>query len=263
MKYGFIGCGNMGGALAKALAGKTKDILLADADRARAEALAETLGCKAGTNEQVFTSCERVFLAVKPQMMADMLKTAQKTISERQDLTLITIAAGLTMEKIEQMAGKAYPVIRLMPNTPVALGQGVVMYCRNSRVSDAVIEDFLRDMACVGLMDEIPEKLIDAGCALSGCGPAYVYEFIEALADGAVACGLPRQKATRYAAMTLVGAAEMVLESGKHPGQLKDEVCSPGGSTIQGVRALEEHGFRAAAIDAVIKAYEKNVELGK
>ena len=118
-------------------------------------------------------------------------------------------------------------------------------------------------MAPAGLVDQVPEGMIDAASAVSGCGPAYVYLFIEALADGGVACGLPRDKAQAYAAQMVAGAAQMVLQSGQHPGALKDAVCSPGGTTIQGVRTLEEGGFRAAAMDAVIAAYEKTLELGK
>ena len=263
MKYGFIGCGNMGGALAKALSKSTKDILLADADAEKAKALAAELGIACGTNDEVFKGCERVFLAVKPQYMASMLDAAMPILGKRQDITLITIAAGLRIEKILALAGGVFPVIRLMPNTPAALGKGVIMYCRNELVSDETLSDFLSDLSPAGLLDGISENLIDAGCSLSGCGPAFVYQFIESLADGAVACGLPRDKAVKYAAMTLIGASEMVLQSGKHAGQLKDEVCSPGGSTIMGVKALEDKGFRGAVIDAVIAAYEKNVALGK
>ena len=150
-----------------------------------------------------------------------------------------------------------------MPNTPVKVGEGMVLYTATDNVSPAALDEFLTIMARGGRFDRLDEKLIDAGCAVSGCGPAFAYMFIEALADGAVTCGLPRSKAIAYAAQTLLGSAKMVLETGDHPELLKDNVCSPGGSTIAGVRELEEHGFRGAALDAVIAAYDKTVELGK
>ena len=149
-----------------------------------------------------------------------------------------------------------------MPNTPAAIGEGMILYCAEG-VEPEEKTAFVDVMQAAGSFDELSESLIDAGSAVSGCGPAFVYPFIEAMADGAVACGLPRAKAQLYAAQTLVGAARLVLESGDHPGALKDAVCSPGGSTIQGVRALEQNGFRSAVMEAVIAAYEKTVALGK
>ena len=148
----------------------------------------------------------------------------------------------------------------MMPNTPAAIGAGVVQYCGRG-VTVEELDDFAALIAPAGLVDSVPESLIDAASAVSGCGPAFAYLFMEALADGGVACGLPRDKAVSYAAQMLEGAARMVLENGKHPGALKDAVCSPGGTTIQGVRILEERGFRAAAMDAVIAAYEKTLKL--
>ena len=155
------------------------------------------------------------------------------------------------------------PVIRIMPNTPTAMGKGVIPYCRNALVEDETLADWLEDMRHCGMLDCLEERLIDAASALSGSGPAYMYLLLEALADGAVACGLPRAKAMEYAAATMAGAAEMVLATGQHPGELKDAVCSPGGSTIAGVRVLEQHGFRGAAMDCVIAAFKRNQELGK
>jgi pyrroline-5-carboxylate reductase len=137
----------------------------------------------------------------------------------------------------------------------------VIQYCCNDLVAEAVLQNWLQDMAPCGLLDPLEERLIDAASALSGSGPAYMYILLEALADGAVACGIPRAKAMEYAAMTMVGAAEMYLQTHNHPGALKDAVCSPGGSTIAGIRALEQHGFRAAAMDCVLATYKKNKEL--
>lgn len=261
MKYGFIGCGNMGGAVARALSKTTRDILVTDRS-GKAAALAAELGIQYGDNETVARQCDRIFLCVKPHMMADVLKPLQSILQARKPM-LITMAAGLTVAQIEDFAATALPVVRIMPNTPVAVGSGVIQYCHNGLVTDEMLADLLDDLRFAGRLDELEEKLIDAASALSGCGPAYTYIFLEALADGAVACGIPRAKALEYAAATLEGAARMYLETRTHPGALKDAVCSPGGSTIAGVKALEQHGFRGAVMDCVAAAYEKNKILGK
>lgn len=261
MKYGFIGCGNMGGAIARAVSKATNDILLADKS-SKAQELAQELNCSYGSNEDVINRCECVFLGVKPQMMEAMLTQLRPLLEEKRPL-LITMAAGLEIKQIEAFAAAPLPIIRIMPNTSVNVGKGMIQYCANNMVTEEQIAAFLQDMRFAGRLDALDEKLIDAASALSGCGPAYMYLFIEALADGAVACGIPRAKAMEYAAATMAGAAEMVLTTGQHPGALKDAVCSPGGSTIAGVRALEQNGFRGAVIDCVIAAYNKNKELGK
>lgn len=261
MKYGFLGCGNMGGALTKALSKATKDILITDRS-GKAKHLAEELGLRYASGEEIVRECDRIFLAVKPHMMEELLAPLRPQLRQRRPV-LISMAAGLTVAQIEQMAGGDLPVIRIMPNTPVAVGQGMTQYCHNALVTEDDLRSFLENMRFSGRLDELEERLMDAASALSGCGPAYMYLLIEALADGAVACGIPRAKALEYAAATMIGAGEMVLATGMHPGALKDAVCSPGGSTIAGVRALEQHGFRAAAMDCVAAAYEKNRQLGK
>ena len=261
MKYGFIGCGNMGGAIAKALAKATTDFAITDRS-GKAIALAAEIPCGYLSSEEIAAQCDRIFLGVKPHMMKDVLAPLQGILAEKKPL-LITMAAGLEIRQIEEFAGCELPVIRIMPNTPVAIGKGVTQYCCNNLVSGDLLADWLTDMRFSGKLDALEERLIDAGSALSGSGPAYVYLFIEALADGAVACGIPRAKAMEYAAATVIGAGEMVLATNQHPGALKDAVCSPGGSTIAGIRALENQGFRAAAMEAVIATYNRNKELGK
>lgn len=260
MKYGFIGCGNMGGAIAIALAKKTDRILLSDPNP-KTSALADQLHCSMGDNVCVATKCDRIFLAVKPQMMAGVLAPIAEILAKRKPL-IITIAAGIEIQKIEDMIGSKLPVIRLMPNTPVAVGKGMIVYSHNSLVAPDDLQDFLSDMEFAGTIDVLDEKLIDAASALSGSGPAYFYMILEAMADGAVACGMPRQKAMAYAAATMEGAAQMFIQSGKHPGELKDAVCSPAGSTIVGLQALEEHAFRGAIMDCITSAYQRNKELG-
>ena len=260
-KIGFIGTGNMGAAIASAVAGEGRELLLANRTPAKAQALAEQLGARVVKNPEAAGESDLLFLGVKPQMMGDMLDDIAPILRTRTDrFVLVTMAAGLTCDTIRDMAGGDYPVIRIMPNTPCAIGKGVVQYC-GLGVEEEELAEFAALMAPAGLIDRVDEKLIDAASAVSGCGPAFAYLFIEALADGAVACGLPRDKAMAYAAQMLAGSAELALNSGKHPGALKDAVCSPGGTTIQGVRALEEGGFRAAAMNAVIAAYEKTMSL--
>ena len=264
MTFGFIGCGNMGGAIATAICKAVEPwkVTVANRTQKKAETLASELGCQVGTNEDA-AGCDFVFLGVKPYLMRDMLAGIKELLASRdRSFVLVTMAAGLTIAQIREMAGGAYPVIRIMPNTPSAYGAGMIQYCAEG-VSDEKLKIFLTAMAPAGLLDEVPEALIDAASCVSGCGPAWACQFVEALADGGVACGLPRAKAQEFAAQMLLGTAKMILESQKHPGTLKDAVCSPGGSTIQGVRVLEESGFRGAVMDAVIAAFEKTKEMGK
>lgn len=261
MKYGFIGCGNMGSAVAYALSKVTTDFAVTDRS-GKANATAQSIGCKYTDINTIARECENIFLCVKPQMMGGMLAGISEILKEKKPV-LITMAAGLTTEKTCEMAGVQLPVIRIMPNTPVLLGKGIVLYCGNQLVSEEQLKDFVSDLSHAGQLDYLPETLFDAATSLTGCGPAYAYMFIDALADGAVSCGVPRTKAIEYAANVLIGAAEMVLSTGEHPAKLKDNVCSPGGSTIAGVRTLEQHGFRGAVLDCIIAANEKNKELGK
>lgn len=263
MEFGFIGCGNMGGAIAGAVCRAVggEHVLLFNRTRAKAESLAGKLGCHVGTNAEA-AACDFVFLGVKPQMMGDMLADIRSVLARNPGSVLVSMAAGLTTQRIREMAGGDHPIIRIMPNTPAAIGEGMIQYCCLD-VDETREQAFLRAMQPAGRLDQLPEHLIDAASAVSGCGPAFACMFLEALADGGVACGLPRGKAQEYAAQMLLGTAKLVLESGSHPGALKDAVCSPGGSTIQGVLALENHGFRSAAASAVIAAFEKNKSLSK
>ena len=261
MKYGFIGCGNMGGAIARALSRSTQDIALSDRS-GKGKALAQELGIRYQDNGFLAENCDRIFLGVKPHMMQGMLLPLRQVLAQRKPL-LISMAAGLEIQQIRDFAGCDLPIIRIMPNTPTAIGMGVIPYCANALVTQEMLTDWLADMASCGLMDPLEEHLMDAASALSGSGPAYLYLMLEALSDGAVACGLPRAKAMDYAAMTMAGAAQMYLSTHQHPCALKDAVCSPGGSTIAAVRVLEDKGFRSAAMECVAAAFRKNKELGK
>lgn len=262
---GFIGVGNMGGALARAAARAVDPgrIVVSNRSPEKAEALSKALSCRVATATEVAESCDLVFLGVKPQMMAGLLADLQPALERRKTpVTLVSMAAGVSMAQIRAMAGGDYPVIRIMPNTPVAVGQGVVLYDQTENVSVEAKALFLTAMGTAGLLDPLEERLMDAGSAVAGCGPAFADLFMEALADGGVLCGLPRAKAQAYAAQMLLGAASLAMETELHPGQLKDAVCSPGGSTIAGVKTLEQFAFRAAVIDAVEAAFEKTKALG-
>ena len=259
---GFIGTGNMGGALARAAAKGGNELLLANRSPEKAQKLIDEIGGRLCSNAEVAQQADFIFLGVKPQMMADMLEEIKPVLMRRRDrFFLVSMAAALTIDKINEMAGGGHSVIRIMPNTPCAIGEGMILYSCGEGVGQAEEEVFLNAMAAAGRFSNLPEKLIDAGSSVAGCGPAFVDLFVEALADGGVACGLPRAQALEFAAQMVAGSAKLILESGKHPGKLKDEVCSPGGTTIQGVRALENGGFRSAVMEAVIAAYEKNFKL--
>ena len=216
--------GNMGGAIARAVckAADPKKVYLANRTTAKAQALAKELGCKVATNAEVAAECDLIFLAVKPQMMEALLAPLKFSLDERPSrFVLCSMAAGLSIARIQEMAGEDFPVIRIMPNTPASVGEGMIQYC-SSNVTAEEEEAFRKIMAPAGRLDAVPENLIDAASCVSGCGPAWVYQFIEALADGGVACGLPRAKAQEYAAQMVLGSAKLVLESGQHPGALKD-----------------------------------------
>ncbi len=262
--FGFIGAGNMGGALASA-AVKTLggSVVLPDKAEDKAAALAAELGCNSATVAEVAEKSEYIFLGVKPQVMGYVFEEIAPILAKRTDrFVLVSMAAGLTISRIRQMADGDYPIIRIMPNTPASVGEGMILYATEN-VSQGEVDTFLAGMAKAGKFCLLAENLIDAASAVSGCGPAYVCLFLEALADGGVACGLPRQQALELAAQTLLGTAKLVQESGQHPGQLKDAVCSPGGSTIAGVAALENGGFRGTVMEAVNDAFRRTKELGQ
>ena len=261
--FGFIGTGNMGGALAKAASKSTKDILLADHFAEKAQALAEKLGVDCADNIAVVKNCRYVFLGVKPQMMADMLGSVREALCCRDDIILVTMAAGLKIETIRAMAGGDYKTIRIMPNTPVEVGEGEILYTPSENVGEEELSAFLNLMQYAGQLTAIPESLMDAGCSLSGCGPAFVFKFIRALAQGGIDAGIDEETALQLAAQTVVGAARLLTASPLDPSTLIKNVCSPGGSTIEGVKSLDGDDFEAVVAKAVGASYKRNIELGK
>jgi pyrroline-5-carboxylate reductase len=282
IKIGCIGCGMMGGALIKAIAKKVggEKILLSDGDVEKAKSLALELGANFATsNAQIIENCSHIILAVKPAFFSSVLEQIKDSYNERLSSreqknlpVIISIMAGLSIEKIEQMSIQAgisvglQNILRLMPNLPATVNEGMIALCTKENVSSEISKEveFVKEiLSCAGKVEQVSEKLMDVVTAVSGSGPAYGFMFIEALADAAVLLGMPRSQAYIYAAQTLKGAAQMVLETSEHPAKLKDAVCSPGGTTIQAVKSLEEKGFRSAVISAVESAYNKSVDLGK
>ncbi|MBQ3761793.1 MAG: pyrroline-5-carboxylate reductase [Clostridia bacterium] len=260
MKFGFIGAGNMGGALARALKGKG-ELYISDFIPEKAASLAKELGGTACDNREAAQKADYLFLGVKPYMAKEVLGGIKDELANRAaPPVLVSMLAGTAISALEQILGFEMPIIRIMPNIPASSGNGMIMYAANEKATSEQVRSFVAAMDKSGQLLPMQEKLIDAGSAVSGCGPAFVALFIEALADGGVACGLTRADALKLAEATVCGTAAHMLSCGIQPGPMKDAVCSPGGTTIQGVRALEEMGFRAAAMNAVIKAYEKTVK---
>ncbi len=258
-KIGIIGIGNMGFAILKGLL-KTygrEDIIFTDVNRDRCARITEEMGvAHVESNAQCAGEATYVVLAVKPQYFDPVLSDIRNEVTENH--VIISIAPGITTAQLREKLGQEKRVVRAMPNTPALLGEGMTGVCYEekafSREEKESIEDIFRSL---GRMRIVEERLMNAVVCASGSSPAYVYMFIEALADGAVKYGLPRDAAYEMAAQTVLGSARMVLETGEHPGALKDKVCSPGGTTIEGVSALEEFGFRNAVIKAADACFKK------
>ncbi|MBE6032393.1 MAG: pyrroline-5-carboxylate reductase [Clostridiales bacterium] len=267
MKLGLIGIGNMGQAIVKgyieADPGVEKDIYAYHPDGEKAELFAAYLGLAGAFSnlEELMAKCDMLLLAVKPGKFGEILPQMAPYMTS--DKVLVSVAAGITMGYMESFFAETPAVIRVMPNTPCLVGAGMSALCRNEKVSDEAFGEAMKLFGSVGNAWAVEEKLMDAVVGVSGSGPAYVYMFIEAMADGAVAQGMPRDMAYEFAAQTVLGAAAMVLETGEHPGTLKDKVCSPGGTTIEAVCVLEAAGFRSTVMDAVQAAAEKSEKMRK
>lgn len=262
-QIGFIGCGNMGGALARAVCNAIggNNVAVCDYDMAKTNALQKEFGATPLSVADVAKQCKFIVLGIKPQNASETTAQIKDVLQTRKDAVVITMMAGVSTTAIQAFLGANLPVIRIMPNTPACLGAGMILYTTLG-VDEETEREFLACFAKAGKVDKLPEEKIDGASALSGCGPAFVYAFAEALADAGVECGLTRDKANLYAAQTLLGSAEMLLQFG-HPADLKDAVCSPGGTTIAGIHALENAGFRGAVMDAVTSAYKRTLELKK
>ena len=264
MKIGFLGAGAMGGAILSGAieAGviSPSDVYVSDFSQAIKDKYA-ALGCNiCSDNEELGNSADIIIIAVKPQYAKGALAEFKNSMYGK---AAISIMAGLTQETLREYIEGDFRLLRVMPNTPALVNAGAFALCSDTDLTDEEKSFAEKLFGTLGVFEWMNEELINTATGLSGAGPAYVYMFIEALADGGVLEGLPRATAQRLAAQTVMGAAKMVLETGKHPGELKDMVCSPGGNTIVGVKTLEEHCVRGAVIDTVSKATQRVRELGK
>jgi pyrroline-5-carboxylate reductase len=260
-KIGFIGSGNM----AKAILGGLLSSGVAASDNIMASALTEATTkdinkefniITTRDNKMVAESSDYLFLAVKPDQYSGVIEEVKTHL--KANAIVITIAAGVTLHSLGEQLGEKVKIVRTMPNTPSLVGEGMSALCPNNRVTESEMAEVLELFKSFGQAEILEEYLMDAVPAVSGSSPAYAFMFIEALADGAVKQGIPRDKAYKMAAQALLGAAKMVIETGSHPGELKDAVCSPGGATIEAVSTLEKTGFRASVLSAMESCYKKS-----
>ncbi|GAQ80892.1 pyrroline-5-carboxylate reductase [Klebsormidium nitens] len=265
VNVGFIGAGQMAEAMArgfsKAGVVPASQQFATDPSEARREVFSSFGVTALQSNVEVAEKSDVIFLAVKPYVVKKVLEELQTTLTERH--LIVSIAAGVTLEQLQAAAGKGARIVRVMPNTPCLVGETAAALSLGKHATEADGELVQKLFSAVGLVHVVPENLLDAVTGLSGSGPAYIFIAIEALADGGVAAGLPRDIALSLAAQTVKGAAEMVLQTGKHPGVLKDSVASPGGTTIAGLHELEKGGVRSTLINAVLAAAQRSKELSK
>ena len=263
---GFIGCGNMGGAIISGIINsgiaKPEDIIVYDKSEKCIENVKGKYNVAVAKNEKdAAEKSEVLFLAVKPLVIYDVIDVIKDCVSD--NTVVVSIAAGQSMEKIETAFGKKVSLMRVMPNTPALVGEGMSALSPNDVLDkdEEAKEYIMKIFAGIGKAELVPEKLMDAVTGVSGSSPAYVFMFIEALADAAVLAGMPRNQSYTFAAQAVLGSAKMVLETGLHPGELKDMVCSPGGTTIEAVSVLEEKGMRSSVLEAVKACVEKSKKL--
>lgn len=264
--YGFIGAGNMGSALVSALVEQRdpERVLVSDPSVEKLNALKEQNGIVPSDNETIAATADYVVLAVKPQVLPNVLPPLKEAFSSNEGMTIVTMAAGTKMETVLELAGGDYPVIRIMPNTPVSVGAGVLLIVRNNKVSEEAMEAFLKDFSGAGVLVPLErEELIDVGMTISGCGPAYVYMYIDAMAKAGEKLGLDYETAATLAKATARGSALLSEVSDKSLEELRIAVCSPGGTTIEGVESLRASDLDGVVEKALQAAYDRSVELSQ
>ena len=258
MKFSFIGAGNMGSAIIGGMIKKFPpvDILVTDKNKAVLKKFSEEYGVMTAEENTDVLNSEFLFLCVKPNVVFEVIEEIKDKVSDK--TTVVSIVAGKQLKALEEAFGKKIGIIRVMPNTPALVGEAMSAVCANENVDDDKLKVILDVFSNLGRAEVVLENLMDAVTGISGSSPAYVFMMIEAMADAAVEAGMPRDKAYTFASQAVLGSAKMVLETKKHPGELKDMVCSPGGTTIEAVRALEETGFRSSIMKAIKKCVEKS-----
>lgn len=261
MKLGFIGIGNMASAMLNGIVKNgiipAEEIIASNRSLSKCDKIHEELKIHVTQdNREVAKKAEIIVLAVKPQIYETVIEEIKDCITEKQ--LIITMAPGKTLAWVQKKFGREVKIVRTMPNTPAMVGEGMTAACYNGCVTEEELSEAVRILEGFGKVEIINEHLMDAVVSVSGSSPAYVFMMIEAMADGAVSAGMPRTQAYQFAAQAVLGSAKMVLETGKHPGELKDMVCSPAGTTIEAVRTLEEKGFRSAIIEAMKVCEEKS-----
>lgn len=253
MRVGFIGCGNMATAMINGMVASglvaPADMIASAKSQKTKQRIETELGIRAAdTNTQVLEFADLIFLAVKPQFLEEVLSEIRGAI--KPEHIFVSLAPGKTLQWLGERLGSTAKVVRTMPNTPAMVGAGMTALCTNVYMTEEETALVCRLCDTFGRTEVVPERLIDVVVGVSGSSPAYVFLFLEAMADAAVADGMPRAQAYQFAAQSVMGSAKLMLETRKHPGELKDMVCSPGGTTIEAVRVLEEKGFRSAVIEA-------------
>ena len=262
-RIGFIGAGNMGGALCLAASRTDCSLYVSDPDTHKAQMLCKKTGATLADNETVCSICDLIYLGVKPQMLASVAEQLAPALQDRSTpYCLVSMCAGVTLARLADLFPGA-AIIRIMPNTPVAVGAGMIQYCSNPKATTEQVDAFLCAMQHAGKVDPLDEGLFDAATSVSGCGPAFAYMFADALAKGGAECGLPYEKAAEYAAQMMLGAALMLQNDSRTPEELRIAVCSPGGSTIEGVKVLQNDDLEQTVIDAVKASFARNQQLGK
>ena len=263
MKLGFIGSGNMGrailGGVVKSKLYSCEDIIVSEPNEKTREKLSREMRVNTTYNNKSAAKADMVFLCVKPNVIYDVIEEIKSAVQP--NTVLVSIAAGQSIKKLENAFEKPVKLVRVMPNTPALVGEGMAALSPNENVTEQEIKKAADIFNACGKAEIIPEKLMDAVTAVSGSSPAYVFMFIEAMADAAVQGGMPRAQAYTFAAQSVLGSAKMVLETGLHPGVLKDQVCSPGGTTIDAVAVLEKNGMRSAVIEAMKACIDKSKSL--
>lgn len=266
MNIGFIGGGNMGSAIIGGIVSsgiyKANEISVMDLFKESVEKLVSKYGINDGiSNKNIAEKSDILFLSVKPNVYADVISEIKDCINK--DAIIVSIAAGKSLSDVAELFQSNLKIVRVMPNTPALVGEGMAAICGNENTTKADVDKIVEIFNCFGEAEVVPEKIMDIVTAVSGSSPAFIYMIIEAMADAAVLGGMPRKQAYKFASQTVLGSAKMVLETGMHPGELKDMVCSPAGTTIEAVAELEKRGLRSAIIEAIRVCEQKSKDMGK